>query len=645
MSRVFSFLSFQRQTCLLAAALLCAGLAVQAETTEEEAKLIGVLQSDADWLAKQDACRRLRQIGTAASVPALAGLLGDEHLAQMARYALENMPYPEVNAVLRAALATAPNGPKAGVATSLGVRRDAEAVSALIPLLNADDRTVADAVAGALGRIGTAEAAKALLAADRPDLARTLVLDEAALAAGERLIEDGEEEAAQRTFGALYDGAGQPRHIRMGAFRGLAYAAPSERPALLVGALAGGDPIFRDLAAQLVAETAGDGYSAFYTDKLESLPAGGQVALLRALATRGEAAGRPTVLNAVNSENTDVRIAALKALSALGTAEDVALLAPIAIGEGDIAQAAHATLVALEADGVEAAMSAITQSADGPMKIMMLNLLVVRAADEAVPAALARLEDTDADVRLAALSALSALGAVEQAPVLLSIMAQPSGDEQSTAAKALNAICAREREAMLPAVLGALEKASPAMQVDLMAALQRVGGPDAIAAVVARMAAPEEAVRKAAMDTLLGWPTAEAAPHLLPFMEHADSEWHDAALRAYVRIAKSLSAVGDRVAMLEKATGLCATRDDKWVVLAAWGTVPTPATLKVLRSYLDDGEVRNEAAAAILGASRDLAKRGDEAKALVREAVGEILEKCENEAVRRRAERALEQLG
>ena len=76
-------------------------------------------------------CRKLTIVGTAASVPALAGLLGDKDHSHMARYALERIPAPEAGQALREALARLSGNLKIGVISSLGLRRDAAAVSAL----------------------------------------------------------------------------------------------------------------------------------------------------------------------------------------------------------------------------------------------------------------------------------------------------------------------------------------------------------------------------------------------------------------------------------------------------------------------------------------------------------------------------------
>ena len=56
-----------------------------------ETRLAAVLKTDASRDAKAFVCRKLMVIGTAESVPALAGLLADKDLSHMARYALERM--------------------------------------------------------------------------------------------------------------------------------------------------------------------------------------------------------------------------------------------------------------------------------------------------------------------------------------------------------------------------------------------------------------------------------------------------------------------------------------------------------------------------------------------------------------------------
>jgi HEAT repeat protein len=159
-------------TSLVYCALLVLGLVStsrgqdsQSSATEQEAKLIALLKSDASQKDKADACRELARKGSKAAVAPLAALLGDEKLAHMARYGLEPIPDPAVDDALRDALEKLHGRPLVGVIGSIGVRRDAKAVDKLIKLLKDKDGQVVRASARALGRFGTQSVAKALEAA------------------------------------------------------------------------------------------------------------------------------------------------------------------------------------------------------------------------------------------------------------------------------------------------------------------------------------------------------------------------------------------------------------------------------------------------------------------------------------------------
>jgi HEAT repeat protein len=127
-----------------------------------EAELIAVLKSHASRKEKADACLVLARIGGKDSVAPLAALLGEETIAHMARYALEPIPDPAVDAALCDALGRLKGRPLIGVIGSIGVRRDAKAVGPLVALLKDKDAGVAQAAARALGSVSTPEAVKAL---------------------------------------------------------------------------------------------------------------------------------------------------------------------------------------------------------------------------------------------------------------------------------------------------------------------------------------------------------------------------------------------------------------------------------------------------------------------------------------------------
>ena len=189
-----------------------------------EKRLVAILGAGTSRAAKEYACRKLMMIGTAASVPALAALLGDADNSHMARFALERMPVPEAAQALRDALGTVQGTLRIGMIESLGGRGDAASVPALARLLSGDP-PVAAAAATALGHIHTPEALAALSAADPfagAGVGRAVV--DARLASAEALLASGKRAEAHAAYQSLADAAkGKPgaKNVELAAARGL----------------------------------------------------------------------------------------------------------------------------------------------------------------------------------------------------------------------------------------------------------------------------------------------------------------------------------------------------------------------------------------------------------------------------------------
>lgn len=188
---------------------------------ELEKRLVGVLKVDVSPLAKEFVCRKLSLVGSTRSVPTLAELLADKNLSHWARSALEHIPGSKAAKALRKSLPKLRGLEKIGVINSLGMRRDADSISALASLLEDPDTQIAGAAAAALGNIGTSEAAKVLLKfqPNAPHAIRLIVAD-ACLSCAEHLASTGKKTVAPAIYKALA-GSPQPEHIRIAARRGL----------------------------------------------------------------------------------------------------------------------------------------------------------------------------------------------------------------------------------------------------------------------------------------------------------------------------------------------------------------------------------------------------------------------------------------
>ncbi|MCC6698174.1 MAG: HEAT repeat domain-containing protein [Candidatus Hydrogenedentes bacterium] len=641
------------QTTLFAAACLVALLAASTgamateDTVNNEEELIKTLQrADADWQVKQEACRGLRRIGTEKSIPALAALLNDEKLGHLARFALEPMPYPEAGQTLRDALAASAGAQKTGLIISLGYRRDADAVELIASALADADAATAAAAAGALGRIATPAAIKSLTAfrTSAPESLRP-ALAEGLLAAGQYLMEQGEGAKAAAVFKDVLNSESL-EHARRGAFWGLVHADPKKAPAVLVKALAGDDAVFRDVAAQLVAETSGAKQTKRLAAALPALPVEGQAALLRGLGARKDAVARPAILTAMNSGEKAVKVEAIKALGSVGGDLDVATLAPLLVSaDADLAAASKESLRNMESAAADTAIAAAVASAEPAVSAQLLEILTAHMAPEAAPTALSSLGNSSEVVRVAALRSLVVLGSPAETPAITTTLAKATTPEElSAAGDALNAIASMYKEEVLPALLEAMGAANPESRKVLLRALGQIAGPKALEPVLAAAKDTDTALRDEALRVLADWRTADAAPHLMELAKTDNAALRDQALRGYVRLAKEAGTVEAKVEMLNTAMGIASSQQEKWLVLAAWGAVPSKQALDTLRTFLGDPAVQNEAASAIIAAATEFGKQGAEQKTQAAEALNGVLAGVQEPAIRDRAQRALEGL-
>jgi len=196
-----------------------------AATKALEKSLADALAGGLSRSAQDYVCRKLRVIGTAVSVKALAALLPDEKTSHIARFALEHIPDDKAADAIRDALAKVSSKLKPGMIGSLGARRDAKSIKAIAKFLGDSDVMTARAAAHALAVIGTPAAARELSAlAKKAPAAMKMHAADACLVCADQLLADGQKAEAIAMYKGL-KGADQPKHVKVAAMKGMLTAA------------------------------------------------------------------------------------------------------------------------------------------------------------------------------------------------------------------------------------------------------------------------------------------------------------------------------------------------------------------------------------------------------------------------------------
>jgi HEAT repeat protein len=574
-----------------------------------EAALLEILGSGAEVQAKAAACRELARVGTAACVPALAALLADDGLADLARYGMQAIPGPEVDGALRDALGTLKGRPLAGVVGSVGVRRDTQAVAALIGLLSNADSEVARAAALALGKLATPEAATGLQGAIGRSQAgvRDAVCD-GLLRCAEAFAADGRASEALAIYDSLRQLPQAPDSVRCGAWRGAVLARRQDGFLLLLEALRGDDYGWALTAARVSAEMREPGVTKALADELGKAAVGRQILLAQTLGKRRDGAALAALLRVAGQGEKAARLEAIRAVAEIGHAS----AAPVLIGllndpEQEIAQVAESSLVSLPGTEVDAAVLGVLGGQGGALRVKLIDVAAQRRLMKALPLLRAAASDQDAAVRLAAIKGYGSLAGTAELPFLLErVLASVKQEELEAFEKALGSVCSgAEEEAgeRVRLLCVALSQSRAEVKPVLLRTLRVAGGPAALEAVRCAAIDGDKAVQAAAIRVISEWKTADAAPVLLERAANAvDRVDKLVSLRGYMGMAsKNELPAQARIAICRQAAPLITRAEEKRLLLGTLREIADAESLGLALAYVDDQDVKEEAIAAVLG--------------------------------------------
>jgi len=568
-------------------------------------RLAAVLTGEATWCSKSFAAEQLCIAATEKQVPAIAPLLKDERLSDLARYALQNIPGEAAEKALLDALRATEGAVRIGIINSLAERASTNAVSALLPLLGNADLETARAAAQALGASGNSEAAMALLKALQSDgNAQTLVAVRAGLTAcaGE-LAARGKSEEALGIFNTMFE-PGQDRNTREAGLAGLVKVRGERAADLVAGLLVGSDAALRRAALGHVALLPGKRATEVLARTLEQLDAQGQVLLASALAERGDpvAAGHLRALLA--SEVEAVRAAAASALGTLDDGSAVpALIAVATSGDALAGPAARAALERNAASTVNASLAELLSEADAAQAPILLDILAARSARESVPQILVATRFTNKEAVDAAFAALGTLATPSDYPAFIAALAEATTSREA-AEQALARLLARSTEGDRGTVLATAFEANAdvGLRISLLKATPAAGDSTALTLVRSQLVADTPVLRAAAQAALAAWPTREASADLAALLNSSDlnADSRSKVFDGYVRLLRlpSDEPKAATIQALQKLLNDSQSDQERLNVISGLGETADLAALDILDPLVAETQVGRAAALA-----------------------------------------------
>ena len=579
-------------------------------------------------------CRILQRIGSDQCIPAVAGLLHDEVLADYAVAILERIGTPPAAAAIRKALDQAPDKVKPGLMGSLGVLRDVQAVEPIARLAASANPLIASSAIRALGKIGGETASQTLLRLTVPEpLQHDYRLSLLTCA----------QSLSDKSAGALYEAvlASKDPTCSAAALDGMLRVDPAGAIREIKDRLkASDDKSNPALLALIAVGKGGDALIQAVGGSLGEMPAEVKSKWICALGSSRNPQALPFINANLADTNAAVRSATLEALGEMGTPAE---LKPLLALEDP---AAVKAIGQMTAPGIDAALIELVKTPN--LVKPVISALVARNTVLAVPGLLEVTGNADPAVRASAWSALKSIAYEEQIlPLSQKAFAVTDSKDQAVAFAAIKSVCATavNKDKCFEPVLAAYESGTDPVKQAILDVGGKVGTAKALELEKRAIQSGNGGLASKAIKALSGWPDKSVAPYLLELVGKAAQDADKlTALQGYIQIAcnEDVKMSGkDRCEMLKKATALATRPDEKLLIVGGLNLADGPDFYPLLTQYIQDPQTRVEGERTGLEILTKMKKRNTpDAQALAK-----LLATSTNSTVSEKAKKLIEPAG
>lgn len=579
----------------------------EAERTMTEKALLEAMAVARQVDLKQFFIHQIEMCGSDTALKPLGALLSDKRLVEPATRALLQIGSEGAIAEIRGGLDGSKGAALITIVRALGKARDTASAKTIAKYASAEDRTLRHTAWFALANMGDASAASVLKTASaaKGNYERSIGMENYLLLA-RRLGESGNKAACAKICrGVLTERTGPADgNVRCAALTVLLGILGGDAVDDVLAALDDKSAYVRDRAARLLGGTKASGASAKLIARFKTASPATKVAIIGALGLSGDKSQNviDTLKSAGIDKSVDVRIAAVGVLAAVAPAQGVQTATSV-MTRTDATEiaAAKSVLMVVKCKSVPSVTGAALPNMSDAGKVALLEVLAARGATSQTKAVIVQLDSKEASVAQAAAKAMGVLAGAGDIDVLLAKLTASESSRQQAGLKTAAIAAMRRTGVGAKPVIKAMSGATGKKRAVLLSVLPGTGGDEALQIVVKDTASSDKVVQDAAIRALISWPEIGASAPLLTLAAKAESKAHRTlALRGYVRL---ISLPGNRsdaetVKLFTAAMKVAPGVSEKKSVLSGLSGVRTVAAMNMAMKYIDDPELREEAAMA-----------------------------------------------
>lgn len=556
-------------------------------------------------------CRQLSVIGSNASIDVLAGLLKDDQISDLARYALERIGGQRASDALLEALPDLPVKAQIAVISSLGNLRDQKAVNTVARFLDSSDIGLRLAALAALGKIGTPQAGEALIRAlnQQDPLVRARLLD-AAIECADRLAMGQMTDQAIAIYQRVYH-ADCDATFKVAALAGWIAADKASAARLIRSAIEQPDQVLAVAACGMIDMIPDTQSRVQLMQQINSIPEQCRIAMFVAVARSGDRSLTPIVLQAVMEQKGQARLEAMRALAVLADKDCVGVISKIAAQEsGALQEAAREALIVSRGEGIDDQILVELQAAQPPVKCELIRAIAGRSIVKAVPIMLELARSDDRQVRTAASEALGELARPEDLDLMAKILWEmPSPRLES----AFAAVCRRtgSSEQGTKAILEVYRNAGPLeSRLAAVRVIGQLGSNAGLSMLLDQLNRGDDQIMTEVIRALSQWPNPGPMEHLWSVATSpGDITRRVLALRGYINMVpmKDGISAAQKVRMLQDAWAQASRDEEKRLILSVLPDCACIEAWQMAKVALDSPPLAQEAGSAILRLAGPLA--------------------------------------
>ena len=586
------------------------------------------LEKMTDLENKRFIIEQLQTVGKDDAVATLVKYLTDEKLCDPAAQALIKIKSLKANQALLQALQSSKGSCQISLIEALGDSRYSEAVKPITALLGKGDKKQDKVALYALANIADATSENVLAqAAEKAGFTYDITnATSAYLMYAQNLLTNGNKEQSERIAQDLHKKS--KGDTRIAALKTLTDIKGEKSEPLLLAAALDNDPEYRAAALKYARPYIKPATIDSWLKQIKKGSLEQQAEIIKMLGDYNVESALPVILKSLKNKDQQVKINSIAAAGKIGQNKVLQNLFKV-LQKGnaqDIAAVQQAILI-MKGNTVTTQVADALPAMSANGQVALINVLAARAAHDKVNVVLPLVKSNDATVKKAAFEALKQLVEADNLPQLFTLLRDVNQPEEFIQVqKAIIAAIAdsKDKPKQVMRVLEQMEQA-PADQKNLyFNILASVGDKTSLEAVSAAFNTGDETTKKAALTALSQWSDASAANVLYRISkESIGSALQEMALNGYIHsIAKATYPAEQKVLLLNNAMDVAKALVQKKAILNEIGKNKTITALFFAGKYLDDADVQQEAANAVMNiALADKNNFGDNIRVLLNKTI------------------------